>query len=200
MEAQAKRFGTEFIEGNVTRVDLAKPPFQVWIDDERVEVAEALIIATGASAKLLGIPSEGAFMGFGVSACATCDGFFFKEQEHPRRRRRRHRDGGGDLPHEASRARSRSSTGATSSARRRSCSSARTANPEDRVDHERRADRGARRWRRSRQEGRRRDAARHRDGRVAARPRDRRVPRDRAPAELEAVPGPARHGRDRLHP
>jgi len=81
MEAQAKRFGTHFIEGTVTKVDLSISPFKVWIDDERVELAEALIIGTGASAKLLNLPSEQAFMGFGVSACATCDGFFFKEQE-----------------------------------------------------------------------------------------------------------------------
>jgi len=78
MEAQARRFGTEFIEGTVSRVDLEGPPFRVWIDDERVEETEALVIATGASAKLLGLPSESAYMGFGVSACATCDGFFFK--------------------------------------------------------------------------------------------------------------------------
>ena len=81
MEAQAKRFGTVFIEGVVTGADLTKSPFKVWIDGEKVEETEALIIATGASAKLLGLPSEGDFMGFGVSACATCDGFFFKEQE-----------------------------------------------------------------------------------------------------------------------
>ena len=81
MEAQAKRFGTAFIEGTVTKVDLSISPFKVWIDDDKVELAEALIIATGASAKLLGLPSESAFMGFGVSACATCDGFFFKNQE-----------------------------------------------------------------------------------------------------------------------
>jgi thioredoxin reductase (NADPH) len=81
MEAQAKRFGTAFIEGTVTKVDLSISPFKVWIDDDKVELAEALIVATGASAKLLGLPSESAFMGFGVSACATCDGFFFKNQE-----------------------------------------------------------------------------------------------------------------------
>jgi thioredoxin reductase (NADPH) len=81
MEQQARRFGTEFIEGTVTKVDLARSPFKVWIEDEQVEETEALIIATGASAKLLDLPSEGAYMGFGVSACATCDGFFFKEQE-----------------------------------------------------------------------------------------------------------------------
>jgi len=81
MEAQARRFGTEFIEGTVTRVDLSRSPFQVTIDDTKTEQTEALIIATGASAKLLGLPSESQFMGFGVSACATCDGFFFREQE-----------------------------------------------------------------------------------------------------------------------
>jgi thioredoxin reductase (NADPH) len=81
MEAQARRFGTEFIDGWVTKVDLAGPPFKVTIDDTRVEETEALIVATGASAKLIGLPSEHAFMGFGVSACATCDGFFFKNQE-----------------------------------------------------------------------------------------------------------------------
>jgi len=78
MEAQARRFGTEFIEGTVSKVDLEGPPFRVWIDDEQVEETEALLIATGASAKLLGLPSESEYMGFGVSACATCDGFFFK--------------------------------------------------------------------------------------------------------------------------
>ena len=81
MEAQARRFETTFIEGTVTKVDLAGPPFKVWIDDERVEETEALIIGTGASAKLLGLPSEQTYMGFGVSACATCDGFFFKNKK-----------------------------------------------------------------------------------------------------------------------
>ena len=82
MQGQAARFGTDFIEGTVTKAELAGgPPFRVWLDGERVEEAEALIVATGASAKLLGLPSEEHFMGFGVSACATCDGFFFKGQE-----------------------------------------------------------------------------------------------------------------------
>jgi thioredoxin reductase (NADPH) len=81
MEAQAARFGTEFLSGTVSRADLSEWPFRVWIDEERVEQTEALIIATGASAKLLGLPSEQAFLGFGVSACATCDGFFFRERE-----------------------------------------------------------------------------------------------------------------------
>ncbi len=81
MEAQARRFGTGFIEGTVTAVDLSGHPFKVTIDDEHTEESEALIVATGASAKLIGLPSEKVFMGFGVSACATCDGFFFKEQD-----------------------------------------------------------------------------------------------------------------------
>jgi len=81
MEAQARRFHTGFLEGTVTKVDLSGHPFKVTIDDEHIEEAEALIVATGASAKLIGLPSEQAYMGFGVSACATCDGFFFKEQE-----------------------------------------------------------------------------------------------------------------------
>jgi thioredoxin reductase (NADPH) len=81
MEAQARRFGTEFIEGLVTSVEHGGPPFRVTIDETKVEEAEALVVATGASAKLLGIDSETSYMGFGVSACATCDGFFFKGQE-----------------------------------------------------------------------------------------------------------------------
>ena len=80
MEAQAQRFGTRLMEGDVTKVDLSKRPLRVWIGDEMVE-AKTLILATGASAKLLGIESETQLMGHGVSACATCDGFFFKEQE-----------------------------------------------------------------------------------------------------------------------
>ena len=77
---QAGRFGTHFIYGDVTAVDLARRPFQVTIGEE-VHCTETLIVATGASAKLLGLPSEQRLMGYGVSACATCDGFFFKDKE-----------------------------------------------------------------------------------------------------------------------
>jgi len=77
---QATRFGSTSLFKNITKVDLSTRPFKVWSDDE-VATADALIVATGASAKLLGLPSEKEYMGYGVSACATCDGFFFKNQE-----------------------------------------------------------------------------------------------------------------------
>jgi thioredoxin reductase (NADPH) len=76
---QAERFGTTYIYGDVTAVDLAKRPFHVQIG-QVTHLAETLIVATGAKAKLLGIPSEQRLMGHGVSACATCDGFFFKDK------------------------------------------------------------------------------------------------------------------------
>ena len=77
---QAARFGTTFLFGDVTAVDLSSRPFRVTLGGEEHR-AETLIIATGASAKLLGLPSEKLLMGYGVSACATCDGFFFKDKD-----------------------------------------------------------------------------------------------------------------------
>jgi len=77
---QAARFGTRFESGDVTRVDLSRRPFQVVLG-ERTLRAQALIVATGATAKLLGLDSEKRLMGYGVSACATCDGFFFKDKD-----------------------------------------------------------------------------------------------------------------------
>ncbi len=77
MRAQAERFGAELIRANVTSVDLSQHPFVIRTDDTMFE-ARAVIIATGASAKLLGLPSERRLMGHGVSTCATCDGFFFR--------------------------------------------------------------------------------------------------------------------------
>jgi len=77
MKAQAERFGTRFVAAEVTRVDLSSRPFRLWTDADAF-TADAVIVATGASAKWLGIPSEKAYQGKGVSACATCDGFFFR--------------------------------------------------------------------------------------------------------------------------
>jgi thioredoxin reductase (NADPH) len=77
---QASRFGAQFSTGAVTAADLLKYPFELAIDGAMV-MAESLIIATGAAAKLLGIESEKRLMGYGVSACATCDGPFFKDKE-----------------------------------------------------------------------------------------------------------------------
>jgi thioredoxin reductase (NADPH) len=77
---QAARFGTTFLFGDVTNVDLSERPFRVTMGGT-IHTAQTLVVATGASAKLLGIPSERKLMGYGVSACATCDGFFFKEKE-----------------------------------------------------------------------------------------------------------------------
>ncbi|MFI5367106.1 MAG: thioredoxin-disulfide reductase [Candidatus Binatia bacterium] len=76
---QAERFGAQIVYGEVSAVDLGHRPFTLKIDKDDYS-CDALIIATGASAKLLGIPSEKLLMGHGVSACATCDGFFFKEK------------------------------------------------------------------------------------------------------------------------
>jgi thioredoxin reductase (NADPH) len=77
---QAQRFGAQSLFKNVTKVDTQSRPFRVWADDEEY-TADALIVATGASARLLGLPTEREFMGYGVSACATCDGFFYKGLE-----------------------------------------------------------------------------------------------------------------------
>ena len=77
---QAQRFGAVSIYKNITKVDFSTRPFTMWADEE-VYTADAVIVATGASAKLLDLPSEKEYMGYGVSACATCDGFFFKGLE-----------------------------------------------------------------------------------------------------------------------
>jgi thioredoxin reductase (NADPH) len=80
MREQATRFGAEFLAGTVDAVELGKRPFRIGVEG-RVEECQALIVATGASARLLGLESERKLLGYGVSTCATCDGFFFQEQE-----------------------------------------------------------------------------------------------------------------------
>jgi thioredoxin reductase (NADPH) len=77
---QTERFGTRIISSNVTKVDFSERPFKVWVDEDLYET-ETVIISTGASARWLGIPGEEKLRGFGVSACATCDGFFFRDRE-----------------------------------------------------------------------------------------------------------------------
>lgn len=81
MKAQAERFGTDIRWGEATKVDFSQRPFKVVVDDKDLYEAETVIIATGATAKYLGLPSEEKFKGSGVSGCATCDGFFYKGQD-----------------------------------------------------------------------------------------------------------------------
>ncbi|MBO9328817.1 thioredoxin-disulfide reductase [Achromobacter sp. HZ01] len=80
-QKHAERFNTEMLFDHIAKVDLSKRPFTLTGDTGKVYTCDALIIATGASAKYLGLPSEQAFMGRGVSGCATCDGFFYRNQD-----------------------------------------------------------------------------------------------------------------------
>lgn len=80
MRKQAQRFGAKAFFKQVTKVDFTERPFKIWTDND-LHTADAVIISTGATAKWLGIPSEEKYKGYGVSACATCDGFFFKDQK-----------------------------------------------------------------------------------------------------------------------
>lgn len=80
-EKQAARMGSDIRFGLATKVDFSGHPFKVWVDEEKLIEADSVIIATGASAKWLGLPSEERLNGFGVSACAVCDGFFFRGKE-----------------------------------------------------------------------------------------------------------------------
>ena len=80
MLQQAERFGTKILSNIVTKADLGTKPYKVWLDDGEEILADAVIIATGASAKYLGLSDEQKYMGQGVSACATCDGFFYRKK------------------------------------------------------------------------------------------------------------------------
>ena len=81
LKDQAKRFGTDIRSGYVTKVDLSGSVHKIWIDEKKLIEAEAVIIATGATAKYLGIDDEKKYAGSGVSACATCDGFFYRKKD-----------------------------------------------------------------------------------------------------------------------
>lgn len=78
--AQAERFGAEFLTVKATKLDLSSSPFTVWVNDEQYQ-SRAVIISTGARSLMLGLPNEERLIGHGVSTCATCDGFFFRDQE-----------------------------------------------------------------------------------------------------------------------
>src|ERR1700678_2654279 len=81
MQKQAEHLGTKFISDTIQSVELSRRPFKLKGDSGETYTPDTLIIATGASANWLGLPSEGKFQGFGVSACATCDGFFFRSKK-----------------------------------------------------------------------------------------------------------------------
>ena len=81
MKGQAKAVGTEMIQDHINKVDLSKKPFTVFGDSGQIYTADSIIISTGAQARWLNLKSEQNFRGFGVSACATCDGFFFRDKE-----------------------------------------------------------------------------------------------------------------------
>ena len=80
MRTQAERFGAKIISGTITRTDLSQAPYRLWTDSSDELTADSIIIATGASAKYLGLDDEQKYMGQGVSACATCDGFFYRKK------------------------------------------------------------------------------------------------------------------------
>ncbi len=122
---QALRFGADIRTEKVTKVDFSSRPFSMWVGDpdapEPTYQAQAVIVSTGARSLMLDLPNENQLIGHGVSTCATCDGFFFRDQHIAV-------VGGGDsaieeatVPHQVRHRRSRSSTAATSSAPARSC-------------------------------------------------------------------------------
>ena len=149
LRRQAERFGSEFITDDATRVDLSQRPFRVWVGDREYR-AHAMIVATGASARWLGLPCEQRLQGRGVSACATCDGAFFRDQDDRCRWRRRFGNGRGAVLDPL-----RQQGHSRSPPRRVPCVAdhARTRSPEpkDRARHERscRRDSGPRKGRRS---------------------------------------------------
>ena len=133
MRQQAARFGTEFTDGELKKIVLQERPFKLSLAGAEI-TADTVIVATGARAKWLGLPEELEFrtkIG-GVSACATCDGFFYKQQARAGRGRRRHRDGGSHLPHEVRR-QGHDRAPPPGAARQQGDADARPPEPEDRV-------------------------------------------------------------------
>ena len=189
---QAERFGAEFVTDDVTRVDFSEHPFRIWVGDDEYR-AESVIVSTGATARQLGLPSERTLQGRGVSVLRRLRRGVLRRQARDRRRRRRLGDGGGRLPGQVRRQASRSSTAATISAPRRSCSTAPAATRRSRSSRtsRRRGDR--------RRQGHGGPAARHaRRARRATSRRDGLLRRRRPRPEHGALPRPARPRRGRL--
>ena len=177
MRAQALRFEAELRTAKVSRVDVTPWPFEVWVGDPEADeptvLADTLIVATGARSLMLGVPNEERLLGYGVSTCATCDGFFFREPAHRRGRRRRLRHGGGHLP-DPLRLQGHRHPPARRAAGLQDHAGARLRQPQDRVPLELRRHRGPRRH-----QGQRRAPPRHRHRRGV---RARRRPGSSSPS------------------
>ncbi len=198
-EDQAKRFGTEFLVTFVNKVDLSKRPFTLWTDEGHEVKAETLIVASGASAKWVGVPGEApapeGLGGMGVSACATCDGFFFKGKPIVV-------VGGGDTAMEEATFLTRYASHVTVVHRRESLRASKImqdkAFKNPKIDFVWNAER-ARDSRLARDGRDGRQALRQQDGRGDRVPLRGRLRRHRPQAEHGRFQGPARHGRGRLH-
>ena len=188
---QAERFGTEFVTDDVTRVDFSERPFRVWVEDEEYR-ARSVIVATGASARWLGLESEERLKGRGVSACATCDGAFFRDKHI-------FVVGGGDSAFEEGLFLTRFGYKVTLVHRRDEFRASQIMVDRARRQREDRAQDAVRRRGGARRRlDQRAPAAQHRDRRDGGRRRRRALRRDRPRPEHEALRRPARPRRERL--
>ncbi len=196
-KAQAERFGTRIVTADVTAVDLSQRPFRVTSSDAEFTetLADTVIISTGASAKWLDIPSEAEVPQLRRLGVRDLRRRVLQGPRPGRRRRRRHGDGGGDVPDAVRDARDARAP-ARGVPRVEDHGRARAPQSQDRVHHQRRGRGDPRQPAQARRH--RRAPARHAHGRDPHRRRRRPVRRDRPRAELDAVQGPARHGRERL--